>query len=53
MLRADDTQNYEDDTLKAADDLSASYNMWIWAKIKKKIGGGGENREKKFGGELR
>ena len=25
-----------DDTRKDADDLSASYNMWIWAKIKKK-----------------
>ncbi len=43
-LRADDRRNSADDTRKAAD-----YNTWIWAKIKKKIGGG-ENREKPWRG---
>ena len=54
-LCAEDMRNYEDDMRNAADDRSASYNAWIWAKIKKKNEGGGENREKKLegGGELR
>ena len=35
---------------KDADDLSASYNVQIWAKIKKKFGGGVKIVKKNLGG---
>ena len=45
---ADDTRKYAEDMHKDADNLSVSYNLWIWAKIVKK--GGGVNSLKKWGG---
>ena len=36
---ADDTRKYAEDMHKDADNLSVSYNVWIWAKIVKKMGG--------------
>ncbi len=36
-FHAEDTWKNADGTRKASDDLSASYNAWIWAKIIKKI----------------
>ena len=36
-IRVNDTRNYADNTHKAANDLSASYNAWILDKIKKCI----------------
>ena len=32
-------RGHANDTCNAAEDLLASYNAWIWAKIKKKMGG--------------
>ena len=34
-----DTRKYADGMHKDADNLSVSYNAWIWAKIVKKLGG--------------
>ena len=49
-----DTQKYEDGMHKDADNLSVSYNAWIWAKIKKKNWGEGVKIvKKKNWGELR